>query len=117
MERTSLIKGHLEMCVLAILSKKKSYGYEIMKELEKHNLKLKGVGSIYPILTKLNDQEWVHISRELMENGKVRVYYEINENGQLALMSKIEEWLHVQKDIKSLLIDNVEEVNGNGNVT
>lgn len=53
MDKTSLIKGHLEMCVLSILSKKKSYGYEIMKELEVHNLKLKGVGSIYPILTKL----------------------------------------------------------------
>ncbi|MES9750449.1 PadR family transcriptional regulator, partial [Bacillus wiedmannii] len=26
MDRTSLIKGHLEMCVLSILSKKKSYG-------------------------------------------------------------------------------------------
>lgn len=32
MDKTSLIKGHLEMCVLSILSKKKSYGYEIMKE-------------------------------------------------------------------------------------
>ena len=41
MDRTSLIKGHLEMCVLSILSKKKSYGYEIMKELEVYNLKLK----------------------------------------------------------------------------
>ena len=31
MNRTSLIKGHLEMCVLSIFVKKKSYGYEIMK--------------------------------------------------------------------------------------
>lgn len=88
MDRTSLIKGHLEMCVLSILSKKKSYGYEIMKELEKHNLKLKGVGSIYPILTKLKDQEWVDTYREMTENGKVRVYYEINENGEVYLQKK-----------------------------
>lgn len=79
MDRTSLIKGHLEMFVLSILSRGKSYGYEIMKELEEHNLKLKGVGSIYPILTKLKNQEWVHTYREMTENGKVRVYYEINE--------------------------------------
>lgn len=40
MDRTSLIKGHLEMCVLSILSKKKSYGYEIMKELEIKQFKI-----------------------------------------------------------------------------
>ncbi|WP_077618414.1 PadR family transcriptional regulator [Bacillus sinesaloumensis] len=103
MDRTSLIKGHLEMCVLSILSKKKSYGYEIMKELEVHNLKLKGVGSIYPILTKLKDQEWVDTYREMTDNGKVRVYYEINENGIKHLQIKINEWLELQQDIKSLL--------------
>lgn len=103
MDRTSLIKGHLEMCVLSILSKEKSYGYEIMKELEEHNLKLKGVGSIYPILTKLKDQEWVDTYREMTENGKVRVYYEINEKGKKHLQIKINEWLELQQDIKSLL--------------
>ena len=103
MDRTSLIKGHLEMCVLSILSQKKSYGYEIMKELEKHNLKLKGVGSIYPILTKLKDQEWVDTYREMTDNGKVRVYYEINKKGEVYLQKKINEWLELQQDIKSLL--------------
>ncbi|WP_068985060.1 PadR family transcriptional regulator [Lysinibacillus xylanilyticus] len=103
MDRTSLIKGHLEMCVLSILSQKKSYGYEIMKELEKHNLKLKGVGSIYPILTKLKDHEWVDTYREMTDNGKVRVYYEINEKGEVYLQKKINEWLELQQDIKSLL--------------
>ncbi|WP_205167949.1 PadR family transcriptional regulator [Bacillus pakistanensis] len=106
MDRTSLIKGHLEMCVLSILSKKKSYGYEIMKELETHNLKLKGVGSIYPILTKLKDQEWVNTYREMTESGKVRVYYKINEKGKRFLEKKIVEWLELQNDIKSLLETN-----------
>jgi PadR family transcriptional regulator, regulatory protein PadR len=103
MDRTSLIKGHLEMCVLSILSKEKSYGYEIMKKLEKHNLKLKGVGSIYPILTKLKDQDWVDTYREITESGKVRVYYEINKKGEMYLQKKINEWLELQQDIKSLL--------------
>ena len=107
MDRTSLIKGHLEMCVLGILSKEKSYGYEIMKELEKHNLKLKGVGSIYPILTKLKDHDWVDTYQEITESGKVRIYYEINERGKEQLQRKIEEWLELQEDIKSLLGSNL----------
>ncbi|MCH1624563.1 PadR family transcriptional regulator [Ferdinandcohnia quinoae] len=107
MDKTSLIKGHLEMCVLGILSNGKSYGYEIMKELEKYNLKLKGVGSIYPILTKLKDNEWVNTYRELTESGKFRVYYEINKQGEIILQKKINEWLEIQNDIKSLLKNNV----------
>ncbi|TPE70061.1 PadR family transcriptional regulator [Halalkalibacterium halodurans] len=103
MDNTSLIKGHLEMCVLSILSKKKSYGYEIMKELERHNLRLKGVGSIYPILTKLKDQGCVDTYREITESGKVRVYYEINETGKVFLRKRINEWLTLQEDIQSLL--------------
>jgi PadR family transcriptional regulator, regulatory protein PadR len=110
MDRTSLIKGHLEMCVLAILSHGKSYGYEIMKELEKHRLKLKGVGSIYPILSKLKDQGWVTDTRELSESGKARVYYEITPSGDLFLDKKIQEWQELQQDIRSLLSSNVQRV-------
>lgn len=74
-----------------------------MKELERHNLQLKGLGSIYPILTKLKDQQWVHTEREVIENGKTRVYYEINENGRCYLQQKIKEWRELQHDITSLL--------------
>lgn len=95
------------MCVLAILSNGKSYGYEIMKELEKHQLKLKGVGSIYPILSKLKEQRWVTDTRELSESGKARVYYEITPRGDLFLDKKIQEWQELQQDIRSLLSSNV----------
>lgn len=91
------------MCVLSILSTKKSYGYEIMKKLENHRLELKGVGSIYPILTKLKESELVEDSRELTESGKMRVYYEINDRGRKVLRQKIDEWMELQKDIRSLL--------------
>ncbi|WP_309313321.1 PadR family transcriptional regulator [Bacillus anthracis] len=75
----------------------------MMKELEVHNLKLKGVGSIYPILTKLKIQEWVNTYQEVTDSGKVRIYYEINENGKIRLEKKINEWLELQSDIQTLL--------------
>lgn len=103
MDKTNLIKGSLEMCVLSILKGGKSYGYEIMKELERFNLELKGEGSIYPILTKLKDKQLVHVTRELTESGRARVYYEINAAGLDDLRLKTAEWLAVQKDIQTLL--------------
>lgn len=102
------------MCVLSILSKGKSYGYEIMRELDQYNLKLKGIGSIYPILTKLKDQGWVDTHREISDSGKARVYYEINEMGEVFLQRKIQEWLALQKDIQALISNTSKERKKNG---
>ncbi|QXE02334.1 PadR family transcriptional regulator [Terribacillus sp. DMT04] len=110
MNKTSLLKGHLEMCVLSILKKHKSYGYEIMKELEKYDLKLKGVSSIYPILTKLKDQRWVDVSSEITDSGKARIYYTINHQGEKHLENIMKEWKELQTNIKALLIYNEEEL-------
>lgn len=90
------------MCIIYFVEKK-SYGYEIMKELEIKQFKIEGVGSIYPILTKLKNQEWVNTYQEVTDSGKVRIYYEINENGKIRLEKKINEWLELQLDIQTLL--------------
>ncbi|HDR8037777.1 TPA: PadR family transcriptional regulator, partial [Bacillus cereus] len=37
------------------------------------------------------------------DSGKVRIYYEINENGKIRLEKKINEWLELQSDIQTLL--------------
>lgn len=39
----------------------------------------------------------------MTDSGKVRIYYEINENGKLRLKKKVNEWLELQSDIKILL--------------
>ncbi len=91
------------MCVLSILKSGKSYGYEIMKELEKFNLELKGEGSIYPILTKLKEKKLVQVTRELTEQGRARVYYELNQSGLQYLEQSTEEWISIQQDIQALL--------------
>ncbi|MFP7478411.1 PadR family transcriptional regulator [Terribacillus saccharophilus] len=108
MNKTSLLKGHLEMCVLSILKKQKSYGYEIMKELEKYDLKLKGVSSIYPILTKLKEQQWVDVSSQITESGKARIYYTINPQGEKYLEMIIKDWQELQNNIRDLLTNNEE---------
>lgn len=90
------------MCIIYFV-KKKSYGYEIMKELEVHNLKVERSRKYLSILTKLKIQEWVNTYQEVTDSGKVRIYYEINENGKIRLEKKINEWLELQSDIQTLL--------------
>ncbi|MFD2624144.1 PadR family transcriptional regulator [Salibacterium salarium] len=103
MDRMTAIKGSLEVCVLSILYKKRSYGYEIMKELEKFNIKLKGVGSIYPILTRIKEKQLVNVRKEFAEDERPRIYYEINEKGIAFLKNEMQEWYALQHDIDSLM--------------
>jgi PadR family transcriptional regulator, regulatory protein PadR len=106
MDRITIIKGSLEICVLSILYKKRSYGYEIMKELEQFNIKLKGVGSIYPILTRIKEKKLVNVSKEFGDDARPRIYYELNEIGVQFLRRELNEWFEIQEDIQSLLMNN-----------
>ncbi|MGD6893789.1 PadR family transcriptional regulator [Bacillus infantis] len=106
MDRITIVKGSLEICVLSILYKKRSYGYEIMKELERFNIKLKGVGSIYPILTRIKEKKLVNVSKEYGDDERPRIYYELNDIGVQFLKQELNEWFIIQHDIQSLLAKN-----------
>jgi PadR family transcriptional regulator, regulatory protein PadR len=106
MDRMTTIKGSLEVCVLSILYKKRNYGYEIMKELERFDIKLKGVGSIYPILTRIKEKNLVNVKKEFGDDERPRIYYELNESGVQFLKEEIREWYSIQHDINSLITQN-----------
>lgn len=46
--RSQLLKGVLDMCLLAIISEEPSYGYEMADKLSSKGLHLTSEGSIYP---------------------------------------------------------------------
>ncbi|MBD1379500.1 PadR family transcriptional regulator [Metabacillus arenae] len=110
MDRITIIKGSLEICVLSILYKKRSYGYEIMKELEQFDIKLKGVGSIYPILTRIKEKKLVNVKKEFADDERPRIYYELNEKGIEFLKQELKEWYAIQHDIHSLLTNNAKNL-------
>ena len=56
MKQTQLLKGVLDGCVLAILSKHESYGYEIMQALHQYGFTSIVGGTLYPLLAKLEKQ-------------------------------------------------------------
>lgn len=103
MNKTSIIKGCLELCVLSIIQSKETYGYEIMSELEKHNLKLSGEGSIYPILTKLKERGLLEMKKQEGDRGITRIYYLLNDEGKAYLEREVLQWLDIQRDIVHLL--------------
>ena len=93
MERSSqLLKGVLEMCLLAIIAEEPSYGYEMARKLERRGLSLVGDGSIYPLLSRLQRQDLVEAYTVESAGGPPRKYYRLAEAGRRRLEEWTEEW-------------------------
>ena len=55
-DRSQLLRGTLEGCILKIISLQTTYGYEIMERLKKNGFDEISEGTIYPLLLRLEKQ-------------------------------------------------------------
>ena len=69
---SQMLKGTLEGCVLAIISKKKTYGYEISQQLMAYGFGKITEGTIYPLLLRLEKNKWVHATYQASDLGPKR---------------------------------------------
>jgi len=88
----------LEMCILAILSSKDAYGYEIIK-----NSKL-GISesTVYPVLRRLKEQKLLMVYSE-QHNTRLRKIYHITEDGRKTLEERKEIWNAFQGNVNAFL--------------
>jgi len=92
-ERSSqLLKGVLDMCLLAVIAEDPSYGYEMARKLEHRGLTLVSEGSIYPLLSRLQRSGLVETFSKESAGGPPRKYYRIVDEGRRQLQGWIGEW-------------------------
>ena len=98
-----LKKGVLEMCVLTLLSRGDSYGYEIFSRLEA--LIGMGEGTIYPLMRRMQTEGLV--STYLVESaaGAPRKYYTITAQGRSTLVAQRGEWKDFRTSVENILVD------------
>ena len=90
-----LKRGLLDVCVLAAIKTRDSYGYQIIKDLKPY-VEL-SESTLYPILRRLETAQLLTV-RAAEHNGRLRKYYRITEAG----MMRIEEFKKDWKDILSI---------------
>lgn len=73
-----LKKGFLEYCILAVLNKGDSYGYQIIKDVEAAFPISES--TLYPILKRLEKNEYITSHNEIYHN-RVRRYYHLTSTG------------------------------------
>lgn len=104
MERsTQLLKGVLDMCLLAVIAEEPSYGYEMVRKLHSRGLDLVGDGSIYPLLSRLQKQGLVEGYLVASKEGPQRKYYRIQPAGEQRLAQWTEEWTGLAAAVEAVL--------------
>jgi PadR family transcriptional regulator PadR len=90
--RSQLLRGVLDLCLLAVMEDGPAYGYEMTKRLRARGLSVVGEGSIYPLLGRLERDGLVETYRAASDGGPPRKYYRPSSAGRAALALGVSEW-------------------------
>lgn len=82
-------RGILDACVLAVLERGESYGYQMVKDINEFIPITES--TLYPILKRLEGSEMLTVfSQE--HNGRLRKYYRITDKGRDQITQLLKEW-------------------------
>jgi PadR family transcriptional regulator PadR len=90
--RSQLLRGVLDLCLLAVIDDGPAYGYEMTKRLRARGMSIVGEGSIYPLLGRLERDGLVETRREASNGGPPRKYYHLSPDGKRSLATGVGEW-------------------------
>ena len=79
---TEMLKGTLEGIVLAILSGRPAYGYEITAWLREQGFSDIAEGTVYALLIRVEQRGLVDVEKVPSEKGPPRKVYSLNAQGQ-----------------------------------
>lgn len=99
---TEMLKGVLEGCVLEIISRNETYGYEITRQLNTLGFTDVVEGTVYTILTRLEKNKWVEITKKPSDMGPPRKFFAINDAGLKELRTFWEKWEFVSSKLNEL---------------
>jgi PadR family transcriptional regulator, regulatory protein PadR len=101
--RTQLLRGVLDLCLLAVMGDDPAYGYEMTKRLGERGLSIVGEGSIYPLLGRLERDGLVDTHRATSNGGPPRKYYRLSRRGRQALEAGTREWRATRDAVDAVL--------------
>ncbi|MHB1137288.1 MAG: PadR family transcriptional regulator [Coriobacteriia bacterium] len=81
-QMTEMLKGTLEGIVLAILSERPAYGYEITARLREMGFSDTAEGTVYALLIRIEQRGLVDVEKHPSEKGPPRKVYSLNVQGQ-----------------------------------
>ena len=103
MESTQLLRGVLDLAVLAVVADEDGYGYDVVRRLRGAGLEDIGDASVYGTLRRLYGAGALTSYVVASEEGPHRKYYGITTAGRAELKKQSEDWHTFSATITSLL--------------
>jgi PadR family transcriptional regulator, regulatory protein PadR len=97
-----MLKGVLEGCVLEIISRGETYGYEITRRLNALGFTDVVEGTVYTILIRLENGKMVEIAKKPSDMGPPRKFFSLNDAGREELKRFWGKWEFVASKINQL---------------
>ena len=99
-----LVAASATPLILSILARGESYGYAIIKDV--HALSDGAMqwtdGMLYPVLHRLEKQKLIASESRKADNGRLRKYYRIKDEGTAALKEHKQQWTAVYATLKQV---------------
>ena len=89
-----LKRGLLEICVLRVLQRGDSYGYQIIKDVS--SCLVLSESTLYPILKRLETAQALTVY-SVEHNGRLRKYYHITPAGEQRVADFLLQWQEVMR--------------------
>ncbi len=96
--KAQMRKGVLEYCILSVIKNGDSYVSDLIDELKKGNL-LVVEGTLYPLLTRLKNADFLTYRWEESTSGPPRKYYAITEKGNIFLEELALTWQDLEHSV------------------
>ena len=105
MDTTQLLKGVLDVAVLAVLDDEDGYGYDVVRRLRAAGLDEVGDASVYGTLRRLYQAGCLTSYVVPSDEGPHRKYYGINAAGRELFEQSSKTWRSVADAIDGLIAD------------
>lgn len=99
---TEMLKGVLEGCVMEIISRKETYGYEITRRLNALGFTDVVDGTVYTILIRLEKNGLVSTQKKPSNAGPPRKFYSLSDAGYKELECFWGKWEFIASKINEL---------------
>jgi len=103
MDTTQLLKGVLDVAVLAVVAREDGYGYDVVRRLRSAGLDEVGDASVYGTLRRLYAAGALTSYVVPSEEGPHRKYYGINSQGHGMLADQRTAWKQFSQTMQQLL--------------
>ncbi|WP_432988525.1 PadR family transcriptional regulator [Dactylosporangium sp. CA-233914] len=101
--QTQLLRGALDMCLLALLAREPAHGYELVRRMEAAGFGAISYGTIYPLLTRMRRLGLVADEQQVSPTGPPRKVYALTGRGRIHLDAWQKQWTRFADTVGAIL--------------